>query len=335
MRYFSIFLVNVFQTLPFVLAAFLATKYSAAAVFVVVLALASVTLIAFVNRTGLPRTGAKNASPYPKLLVALFSAISACAWVAHVELLGAFGSLITIIAALVGGLIALAGASQFLRAPQNQTPSRVRLSAAAVCMISAVALMIDPELIRLSRTLASFSWGDGMRVVVLIAGIGALNILRPMLCHPQEALSRGNQPLETTVTVLIETFSACLCLVALNLWRDGGSEMVLVAQTLISPAHWSAAELAIIWVGIANTAIGLVWLAQATNVAGVATALTFNQVRPAVAYAMQVFAGLTVFTWSGVVKVTIASILLLASLHLVKVIPATTDARHTNDRHGL
>ena len=304
------------QTTPYIATAGLLAHHNLVAVLGAILVLALCVLVACYGAqhamaastpSVVPVLDAVDRKGVKYALAGLFAVVSSVNWLAHMTTIARFGPVVGVTVALASGIVTLWIAQLILKTNRHKASNLASLLLATV-LVGAAFLVIARARVDLAAFADGFVTWDRLTSVapLLVMGIGiaVATVLKAALTDPNEAKLRQFSPFGSLTLVAFELTAAAAVALVLNFYLDGFSSMVAMAPGSIDPQTWTWEHWGLLWVGVVNTALGLLVLTRVTNVIGVPIMTTVGQSRPALAELLQIifgFATITVASFSGIV----------------------------------
>ena len=325
--------VHTLQTTPYVAIAGLLAKYTLLPVLGAVLILAAMLfcLLALTRAIIASEQVSLSSSSTPKRpvpfgLVATFAATSSTSWVAHMATIERLGANVGVAAILASGVLTMWLARIAFRTERHKGPNVTALGLASGLVV--VALVIITRTHDRFNGLAHPVSGAGsysyelvpvliVPVLILLLGVAVSSVLRTILTDPEEATLRGHAPIRAWTIVGVEIISAALVATLLNIHLDGGATLYALLPASLDPRQWTRDHWILLWVGVVNTFIGVVWLTKLTNLIGVPLAAAVGQSRPVIAELLQVIFGMTAVTLTTLVDLSASCCLLFLAAHIL------------------
>jgi hypothetical protein len=313
------------QTTPYIATASLLVRHNLVAVLGAVLVLALCVLSVFYAAkrilaiptpsnlqvsTGVERRALKY------VLAGFFAVVSSVNWLAHMTTIARFGPVVGVTVALASGILTLWIAQFILQTQRHKAFHLAGLLLATVLVVFAF-LVIARDRIDLGGFADGYATWDGLislaPLLVLTCGIAIATVLKAALSDPFEARLHRFLPFRTFTLVALELAAAATVAIILNFYLDGFASMAALAPDSIDPHTWTWDHWGLLWVGVVNTALGLLVLTSATNLIGVPVMTAVGQSRPALAELLQIIFGFAAITIAGVSCIALTCILLFAA----------------------
>jgi hypothetical protein len=254
------------------------------------------------------------------LAVLAFLLLSCGNWIALFLTIRQFGPTGGVMVSLASGVMTMWVGQFVFRSKHHRAPGLGTL-ALATCLLVLAALVIAktkfmgnawkaPETMSEALFLA---WPVAMMVMCSVG----TSTLRTMITDAKEARERNRRAVRAEALVCMEMASASAVVVGVNLGVDDGRLLLAILPASLDPATWSWAHWGVVWVGVVNTALGVLVLTRLTNEIGIPIATAVGQGRPMLAEIMQAGLGMTMFSAPSLIDMTAATALLVTAARVL------------------
>lgn len=311
--------IHLLQVTPYIVTAGLIARSGMLPVLGAVLVLAAGVLLSYNSTRAFLSTRASGAKardglrPPSTLLLAVYLMVGAIEWFALFWMIRTVGPTASILVMVGSGIATMWASHMFMLADHHRVASFTHVAAAIVLVGVAAAVMSKSQLtsIDLANTSDLLTAMAAVALCIVCTVVDAM--LKAMLTDERDTNARRRRPIKVDTLICAQLVVAAAAMVGANWWHDGGQQLLALVPEHVLPCHWTRDHWGLIWLGVVNTAFGLVAATRLSNTMGLPIATSIGQCRPVMSELMLVAIGTTTITVVSAVDLLSASVLLITA----------------------